>query len=210
MSEQNIDAMLHEERRFAPSAEFARKAKLDDTTYRSMHKRSLEQPEAFWSDIASELHWFRGWDNTLEWNEPHAKWFVGGQTNMAYNCLDRQLERHADKVAILWEGEPGDVRKITYRELHAEVSRFANALKALGVVKGDRVTIYLPMVPEAAIAMLACARIGAPHSVIFGGFSAGALADRINDCDSTQRQLRRGARECTRGAKRDRGQTHRA
>ncbi len=184
MSEQNIDAMLHEERRFAPSAEFARKAKLDDATYRAMHKRSLEQPEAFWTDIASELHWFRGWDKVLEWNEPHAKWFVGAQTNIAYNCLDRQLEKHADKVAILWEGEPGDVRKITYRELHAEVSQFANALKGLGIVKGDRVTIYLPMVPEAAIAMLACARIGATHSVVFGGFSAGALADRINDCES--------------------------
>ncbi len=184
MPEQNIDAMLHEERRFPPPADFAAKAKMDRATYDAMYKRSLEQPDEFWSDIASELRWFRGWDKVLEWNEPHAKWFVGGQTNMAYNCLDRQLEKHADKIAILWEGEPGDVRRVTYRELHAEVCKFANVLKSLGVTKGDRVTIYLPMIVEAAVAMLACARIGATHSVVFGGFSAGALADRINDCQS--------------------------
>jgi acetyl-CoA synthetase len=184
MPEQNIDAMLHEERRFPPPTDFAAKAKMDRAMYDAMYKRSLEQPDEFWSEIASELHWFKRWDTMLEWTEPHAKWFVGGQTNMAFNCLDRQLEAHADKIAILWEGEPGDVRRVTYRELHAEVCKFANVLKSLGVNKGDRVTIYLPMIVEAAVAMLACARIGATHSVVFGGFSAGALADRINDCQS--------------------------
>ncbi len=181
---QNIDAMLHEERRFPPPAEFAAKAKLDKATYERMYKQSLEQPDEFWSGIANELTWFKTWDTVCEWNEPFVKWFVGGETNISYNCLDRHLEKHGDKVAILWEGEPGDVRRITYKELHAEVSSFANVLKSLGVNKGDRVTIYLPMIPEAAVAMLACARIGATHSVVFGGFSAGALSDRINDSSS--------------------------
>jgi acetyl-CoA synthetase len=120
----------------------------------------------------------------LEWDEPFARWFGGGETNMSANCLDRHLEARGEETAILWEGEPGDVRRLSYRELHAEVSRFANALKSLGVASGDRVTIYLPMVPEAAVAMLACARLGAAHSVVFGGFSAGALADRLNDAGS--------------------------
>ena len=184
MPEQNIDAMLNEQRRFAPPEDFAARAKMDRATYDAMYRQSLDQPDEFWSEIADQLHWFKRWDAVLEWNEPHAKWFVGGQTNMAYNCLDRQLDAHADKIAILWEGEPGDVRKVTYRELHAEVCKFSNVLKGLGVNKGDRVTIYLPMIVEAAVAMLACARIGATHSVVFGGFSAGALADRINDCQS--------------------------
>ncbi len=181
---QNIDAMLHEERRFPPPADFAAKAKLDKATYERMYKQSLEQPDEFWSGIANELTWFKTWDTMTEWNEPFVKWFVGGETNISYNCLDRHLEKHGDKVAILWEGEPGDVRRITYKELHAQVSSFANVLKGLGVNKGDRVTIYLPMIPEAAVAMLACARIGATHSVVFGGFSAGALSDRINDSSS--------------------------
>ncbi len=184
MTEQRIEAVLHEERRFPPPEDFARKAKLSVDQYQTMYRRSLEDPDAFWSEIASELHWFRGWDRVLEWTEPHSKWFVGGKTNLSYNCLDRQLQNRADKIALLWEGEPGDVRKVTYRELHEEVSKFANVLKSMGIKPGDRVTIYLPMIIEAAVAMLACARIGATHSVVFGGFSAGALADRINDCQA--------------------------
>jgi acetyl-CoA synthetase len=184
MTEQRIEAVLHEERRFPPPEDFASKARLSLSQYQTMYRRSLEDPDAFWSEIASELHWFRGWDRVLEWTEPHSKWFVGGKTNLSYNCLDRQLQDRADKIALLWEGEPGDVRKVTYRELHAEVSKFANVLKSMGIKPGDRVTIYLPMIVEAAVAMLACARIGATHSVVFGGFSAGALADRINDCQA--------------------------
>ena len=142
--------------------------------------------EGFWASQASELlDWSKEWDTILEWDLPYAKWFVGGQLNVAQNCLDRHVAAgRGDRVAIHWEGEPGDSRTITYADLHAEVQRFANALKGLGVVKGDRVNIYLPMIPEAAVAMLACARIGAPHSVVFGGFSAQALADRIVDAEA--------------------------
>jgi acetyl-CoA synthetase len=160
--------------------------------YRTMYRESIDQPDQFWAKAAEELHWFKKWDRVLEWNCPYAKWFVGAKTNLAYNCLDRQIDAgRGDKVAILWEGEPeqqpgkgGEVRKITYRQLRDEVCRFANGLKKLGVKKGDRVTIYMPMVPEAVIAMLACARIGAPHSVIFGGFSSQAIADRVEDAKS--------------------------
>ncbi len=183
MSDNRIESVLHETRRFAPPTGFGGNMTLD--LYNTMYKQSLEQPETFWAGIASQLHWFKPWDTVLEWNEPHAKWFVGGQTNIAYNCLDRHLEQHANKVALVWEGEPGDVRKLTYAELHNEVCKFANVLKSLGVQAGDRVTIYLPMIVEAVVAMLACARVGAVHSVVFGGFSAGALSDRINDCQST-------------------------
>jgi acetyl-CoA synthetase len=182
MSENAIEAVLQESRRFAPPADFGGNLTLEQ--FNAMYKQSLEQPEAFWSGVASELHWFEPWNKVLEWNEPFAQWFVGAKTNISYNCLDRHLSSRGDKIALLWEGEPGDVRKLTYRELHTEVCTFANVLKSLGIVAGDRVTIYLPMIPEAVIAMLACARIGAPHSVVFGGFSAGALADRINDCQS--------------------------
>ncbi|HEY0787486.1 MAG TPA: acetate--CoA ligase, partial [Thermoanaerobaculia bacterium] len=141
-------------------------------------------PEAFWEGWARELDWHSPWRKVLEWNEPYAKWFVGGTLNASYNCLDRHLEKRGDKKAIIWEGEPGDTRTLTYRELHEQVSRFANALKGLGVAKGDRVAIYLPLIPEAAIAMLACARIGAIHSVVFGGFSSEALRDRIHDAEA--------------------------
>ena len=182
MPNNSIEAVLQESRRFAVPADFHGKLNLED--FNAMYKKSLEQPDAFWSEVAGELHWFKTWDTVSEWNEPHAKWFTGATTNISYNCLDRHLETRGDKVAIVWEGEPGDVRRVTYRELHAEVSSFANVLKSLGIVAGDRVTIYLPMIPEAVVAMLACARIGATHSVIFGGFSAGALSDRINDCNS--------------------------
>ena len=174
-----IDVLLHEERRYEPSERFRQSAAVgDDTPYRE----AGENREAFWASWAEKLHWFRKWDTVLEWNPPFARWFVGGKLNVAYNCLDRHLDGwRANKAALIWEGEPGDRRVYTYRQLHREVCQFANALKKLGVEKGDRVAIYLPMIPEAAIAMLACARIGAPHSVVFGGFSAKSLRDRIED-----------------------------
>ena len=143
MSSHSIEAVLQESRRFAVPADFH--GKLDLETFNAMYKKSLEQPDAFWSEVASELHWFKTWDTVQEWNEPHAKWFTGATTNISYNCLDRHLSTRGDKIAIVWEGEPGDVRRVTYRELHAEVSQLANVLKDLGIVAGDRVTIYLPI-----------------------------------------------------------------
>jgi len=142
----------------------------------------MRNPERFWAKIAEELVWFKKWRKVLEWKLPFAKWFVGGKINVSYNCLDRHLSTwRKNKAAIIWEGEPGETRTLTYQELHTEVCKFANVLKSLGVVRGDRVAIYMPLIPEAAIAMLACARIGATHSIIFGGFSSQALIDRIND-----------------------------
>ena len=142
-------------------------------------------PKAFWARFAEELDWFKKWDQVLDWDPPHAKWFLGGKLNVSYNCVDRHLKGpRRNKAAIIWEGEPGDWKVYTYRDLYREVCKFANGLKSLGVKKGDRVTIYLPMVPELPISMLACARIGAPHSVVFGGFSAASLSDRINDSES--------------------------
>ena len=173
-----IDDLLHEDRTFPPPADFRRDAVAADP---GIWDRAAADREGWWAGFAKELHWESPWHTVLEWNAPDAKWFVGGRTNVAYNCLDRQLEKRADKKALIWEGEPGEVRTYTYRELHREVSRFANVLKRRGIVAGDRVAIYMPMVPEAAIAMLACARIGAVHSVVFGGFSSEALRDRIND-----------------------------
>ena len=177
-----IDVLLHEERRYEPSEAFRRSAVVgDDAPYGD----AREDREAFWASWAEKLHWFRKWDTVLEWEPPFARWFVGGKLNVAYNCLDRHLDGwRANKAALIWEGEPGDRRVYTYRQLHREVCQFANALKNLGVEKGDRVAIYLPMIPEAAIAMLACARIGAPHSVVFGGFSAKSLRDRIEDAQA--------------------------
>ncbi|PTA68426.1 acetate--CoA ligase [Deinococcus arcticus] len=181
----HIDAVLHETRVLAPSAEFQARARIGRAEYERRYRQSLDDPDTFWSEVAGELHWFTPWTRVLDWQPPHARWFVGGQTNVAYNALDRQVARGlGDKLAILWEGEDGEVRRYTYAELLREVKRAANALKALGVQKGDRVTLYLPLVPEAAIAMLACARIGAVHSVVFGGFSVSALADRLNDAQS--------------------------
>jgi acetyl-CoA synthetase len=178
-----IESVLQEERAFAPPEAFRTLAKIKSKAeYERLYRESLDDPDAFWSDVAQELHWFKRWDRVYEWNEPFVKWFVGGQTNPSYNCLDLQIERgRGDKVAFYWEGEPGEERTLTYRELLRETSKFANALKALGVAKGDRVAIYMPMIPETIVAMLACARIGATHSVVFGGFSANALADRIID-----------------------------
>jgi acetyl-CoA synthetase len=182
----NIDSMLQEHRVFPPPAEFSAKAHIKSLAeYERICAEAAEDPEAFWGKIAQELHWFEPWTKVLEWDAPWAKWFVGGKTNLSYNCLDRHANSsRRDKTAILWEGEPGDTRSFTYAQLLAEVERFTNALKALGVVKGDRVAIYMGMVPELAIAMLACARIGAVHSVIFGGFSANAIVDRVNDQQS--------------------------
>ena len=182
---EKIETVLKEDRVFEPSEAFKRSARINQLeAYEALYRESLEQPEQFWSRVASELHWFKPWDKVLEWNPPNAKWFIGGKTNLSYNCLDRHLVERGNKAAIVFEGEPGDSRILTYQQLHREVSKFANVLKGLGVQKGDRVTIYLPMIAEAAIAMLACARIGAVHSVVFGGFSASALADRINDAQA--------------------------
>ena len=183
MADERFDSVLEESRRFPPPADFTQSAHIKSLhDYEKLYKQSIEDPHGFWSEIARELHWFKPWTRVLEWNPPFARWFTGGLLNAAYNCLDRHLDtERADRRALVWEGEPGDERTYTYRQLHEEVSRFASALKELGVKKGDRVAIYLPMIPEAAIAMLACARIGAPHSVVFGGFSSQALRDRIED-----------------------------
>jgi acetyl-CoA synthetase len=180
---ETIDALAWEDRTFPPSEEFKKDALVVDT---AMYDAAARDDEGFWAAQAAELlDWAQEWHTILEWELPYAKWFVGGRLNVSHNCLDRHVAAgRGDRVAIHWEGEPGDTRTITYAELHAEVQRFANALAGLGVSKGDRVNIYLPMVPEAAVAMLACARIGAPHSVVFGGFSAQALADRIIDAEA--------------------------
>jgi acetyl-CoA synthetase len=180
--EMPLAVLLHEGRRFDPSAEFRAQANASDP---DIHERASADPETFWEKFASELEWFRPWEKVLEWKPPHAEWFVGGQLNASYNCLDRHLTgARRNKAALVWEGEPGDTKVLTYFELQREVARFANVLKGLGVKKGDRVAIYLPMIPEAVVAMLACARIGAPHSVVFGGFSAESLSDRIKDASA--------------------------
>ena len=182
----HIDSTLTESRKFPPPPEFSAKAwvkSLED--YNALCRRAETDPDAFWAECARNLHWFKPFGKTLEWNFPNAKWFVGGTINAAYNCLDRHLDTpRRNKAALIWEGEPGDSRVLTYQMLADEVGRCANALKSLGVKDGDRVAIYMPLVPEAAIAMLACARIGAIHSVVFGGFSSEALADRINDAEA--------------------------
>jgi acetyl-CoA synthetase len=179
----NIDSILQENRKFEAPAEFSRSAHIKSLEeYEKIYKHAAENPEDFWAGIAKELHWFKPWTKVLEWDAPWAKWFVGAETNISYNCLDRQVlngKRH--KAAFIWEGEPGDVRTLTYQQLWLETQKFANVLKSVGVKKGDNVAIYMGMVPELPVAMLACARIGATHSVIFGGFSANALVDRITD-----------------------------
>ena len=182
MSDQNqAGGSLHEDAPvFAPSPEFVAQANANDP---AIYDRAAADPEGFWEGFAKELEWFKPWDKVLEWEVPHAKWFVNGKLNISVNCVDRHAKgARKDKVAIIFEGEPGDVRKITYGELYTEVNKFANVLKSLGVQKGDRVSLYLPMIPELPIAMLACARIGAIHSVVFGGFSTESLRERINDC----------------------------
>jgi acetyl-CoA synthetase len=179
----HIESVLKEKRLFKPKPHFSREAHIKSfAQYKKLYDDSIKNPEKFWAKIAAELVWFKRWSRVLSWNYPFAKWFIGGKTNISYNCLDRNLSSgKRTKAAIVWEGEPGDQRVLTYQDLHREVCKFANVMKGLGIQKGDRVAIYMPMVPELPIAMLACARIGAAHSVIFGGFSADALKDRIND-----------------------------
>ena len=178
MAADEIDALLKETRKFEPPAEFRKQANIQDE---NIWQKAESDREGFWAGWAEQLDWERKWDRVLEWNPPYAKWFVGGKINASHNCLDRHLATRGDKLALIWEGEPGEIRKFTYRELHAEVSKFANVLKSLSVTTGDRVVIYMPLIVEAVVAMLACARVGAVHSVVFGGFSAEALRDRIND-----------------------------
>ncbi|HEU4597276.1 MAG TPA: acetate--CoA ligase [Pyrinomonadaceae bacterium] len=180
----NIESVLHEERVFPPPEEFARAAHIKSSEeYEALRREAEESPENFWARLAEEeLHWFRKWETVLKWEPPHAEWFGGGLINVSYNCLDRHAQTwRRNKAALIWEGEPGEQRTLTYGQLLREVSRFANVLKRAGIEKGDRVALYMPLVPELAIAMLACARIGATHSIIFGGFSSSALIDRIND-----------------------------
>jgi acetyl-CoA synthetase len=185
---QDIDSILREARKFDPPVEFSRHARIKSMAeYRKIYDAAAADPEKFWADVAGELHWFQKWHKVLEWDLPWAKWFVGGKINLSYNCLDRHVSGpRKNKTAIVWEGEPGEIRTLTYQQLLLEVSKCANALKNMGIKSGDRVAIYMGMTPELAIALLACARIGAVHSVIFGGFSANALVDRINDaqCNS--------------------------
>jgi len=184
-------------------AGIAESAWINEARYQEMYKRSIDDPEGFWGEQANEfLHWFKPWDKVWEYDYPrgHIRWFEGGKLNVSYNCLDRHLESRGDQTAIIWEGDdPGEDKKISYRELHTEVCKFANALKGLGVKKGDRVCIYLPMIPEAAVSMLACARIGAVHSIVFGGFSPDSLKDRLNDAACsviiTSDQSMRGGRK---------------
>ena len=179
----NIESMLHENRVFQPPHGFSKKAHIKSLDqYRKLYQESVEDPEKFWGKVAKDLHWFKKWKKVREWELPFAKWYVGGQTNISYNCLDRHLTTaRKNKAAFIWEGEPGEVRTLTYLQLHREVCRFANVLQTLGIQKGDRVIVYMGMVPELPVALLACARIGATHSVVFGGFSAEALRDRIDD-----------------------------
>lgn len=187
MSETNIESILQENRTFPPSSDFAANATIGSMEkYQALYDKAAADPEAFWGELAEkELHWFEKWEKVLDWQPPSAKWFVGGKLNLSYNCLDRHLTTwRKNKAALIWEGEPGDSCTLTYAQLHREVCKMANVFKQLGVKKGDRVGIYMPMIPEAAIAMLACTRIGAPHSVIFGGFSAEALKTRLVDAEA--------------------------
>ena len=187
MSQPTIESVLQEKRLFEPSAEFSQAAHIKSLAeYHQIYDRAKADPAAFWAELADqELHWFEKWHTVLDWQPPSVKWFDGGKINISYNCLDRHLTTwRKNKAALIWEGENGDSRTLTYAQLHREVCQFANALKQLGVQKGDRVGIYMPMIPEAAIAMLACARIGAVHGVVFGGFSAEALRDRLVDAEA--------------------------
>jgi len=177
-----IDNLLQEDRRFPPSEDWRTHANVTDP---KVYERAARDPESFWAEFARELEWIKPWDRVLEWKYPYARWFDGGKLNASVNCLDRHVRTaRRNKAAIIWEGEPGDRRTLTYWDLYRQVGAFANVLKSLGVKRGDRVALYLPLIPELAIAMLACARIGAVHSVVFGGFSAESLRDRINDAEA--------------------------
>ena len=180
--EGTISALMTEDRRYSPAAEFTAHANWSDP---EVYQRALEDPEGFWSEMARAIDWFEPWDTVLEWDPPTTKWFLGARVNVSYNCVDRHLKTwRKNKAAIIWEGEPGDTRVLTFQDLHREVNRCAAAMRRLGVQKGDRVALYLGMVPELPIAMLACARLGAPHTVVFGGFSPESLRDRIVDCQA--------------------------
>ena len=181
-SDTTIEGLLQEKRVFEPIKSFTAQANVKDA---AIYEEAAKDREAFWAKQAERLDWFEKWDTVLDWRPPFAKWFLGGKLNASYNCVDRHFESYRkNKPAIIWEGEPGDSRTLTYENLYQEVNKFANVLKRLGVKKGDRVTVYMPMIPELAITLLACSRIGAPHSVVFGGFSADSLRERINDCQS--------------------------
>jgi acetyl-CoA synthetase len=203
----DIESVLNEVRVFDPPAAFQERAHIKSLAeYRRLYERSVSDPEGFWAEQAEALTWERKWERVLDWTPPFAKWFVGGRLNLSVNCLDRHLATwRKNKAALVWEGEPGEVRTLTYQQLHHDVCRFANVLKQLGIKSGDRVGIYMPMIPEAAVAMLACARIGATHSVVFGGFSAEALRDRMNDAEAklivtADGAYRRGAIVALKGA----------
>jgi acetyl-CoA synthetase len=180
---QDINSTLRENRVFPPPEEFSAKAHIKSLAeYEALYRRSIDDPESFWAEAAGELDWMKKWDTVIEGNFPQVKWFAGGKLNLSFNCVDRHaLGARAGKTALIWEGEPGEIRRLTYAELHVEVQKFANVLKGLGIQKGDRIAVYMGMTPELAIALLACARIGAIHSVIFGGFAAHAISDRVND-----------------------------
>lgn len=182
MSERSIETLLQEDRLFHPPESFRSSAHVQSD---KVYQEAKKDFEGFWARAAQGLHWFKSWEKVLEWNPPFAKWFLGGKINACYNCVDRHISSwRRNKAALIWEGEPGESKVLTYYDLYREVNKFANVLKSLGVKKGDRVTIYLPMIPEMVISVLACARIGAPHIVVFGGFSAQSLCDRINDAQS--------------------------
>ena len=187
MTDQTITSVSREHRKFRPSAEFKAQANLgSDAAYKKLYAESVNSPEKFWARQAKDfLAWRKPFKRVLDWKLPHSKWFGGGQLNVTENCLDRHLgTARENKAALIFEGEPGDARTLTYKQLHREVCRFAAALSRLGLGKGDRVAIYMPMVPEAVVAMLACARVGAIHTVIFGGFSSESIKDRVNDCQA--------------------------
>jgi acetyl-CoA synthetase len=182
----DLESILHETRVFKPDAAFSKQANWSKAEAKAMRELGEKNPQRFWAKMAKEnLTWIKPWKKVLDWKAPNAKWFVGGKLNVSDNCLDRHIEGEGsfrkNKAAIIWEGEPGDTRTITYNQLHREVCKFSNVLKGQGVKKGDRVILYMPMIPELAMAMLACTRIGAIHSIIFGGFSAASISDRAND-----------------------------
>src|SRR5262245_26172363 len=178
-----LSDLLQEDRRFPPSDAFRAAATANSE---DVYARAERDPEGFWESFAKELEWFSKWTTVLDWKPPHAKWFIGGTLNASVNCVDRHVRGpRRNKAAIVWEGEPGDRRTLTYFDLYRQVSQFANVMKSLGIKRGDRVAIYLPLIPELAIAMLACARLGAVHSVVFGGFSSESLRDRINDAQAS-------------------------
>ena len=183
----SMESLSHENRKFNPNPQFVKQAKIAGMdAYKELYQKSIEKPLEFWSDVANELHWFKPWDKVLdESNAPFYQWYTNAKTNISYNCLDRQVEAgKGDKIAFYWEGEPSDKKTFTYKELLDEVCRFSNVLKSLGVKKGDRIALYLPMIPELIFAVLACARIGAVHSVIFAGFSSESIRDRVEDCQA--------------------------